>query len=151
MSILLKDVSTVKIPILISFVSEIRDGPRKEKMSFASTGHYYIKEDTSYLSFEEPHEDGKVQTMIKASGSEVMIRRSGAVNMKQTFRKKEETAGFYDSPYGRLEMKIKTDNIEYIWQDKSKKGRLFLSYVLTLQGQPAGRYSMTITFREEQK
>ena len=38
-------------------------------------------------------------------------------------------------------------NIEY--KQMTQKGRLFLTYDLEVQGQPTGKYALTITFKEE--
>jgi uncharacterized beta-barrel protein YwiB (DUF1934 family) len=40
-------------------------------------------------------------------------------------------------------------NIEY--KQMTQKGRLFLTYDLEVQGQPTGKYALTITFKEEKK
>lgn len=139
---------TTGTPIRLKQVTEIRDGFRKETVAFETNGLYYLKGNTVYLSFEEEQETGKVKTIIKIAGEEVTVLRSGAVNMRHVFRKSKETTGNYQSPFGHFTMKTKTENVQYQYNEKTKKGQLFFSYILQLQNQQSGRYSITITFRE---
>jgi uncharacterized beta-barrel protein YwiB (DUF1934 family) len=69
--------------------------------------------------------------------------------MKQSFRKKVQIEGTYISPYGRMDLLTFAHNIEY--KQMTQKGRLFLTYDLEVQGQPTGKYALTITFKEEKK
>ena len=137
-------------PIHLKHVTEIRDGFRKETVAFEADGLYYLKGDTVYLTFKEDQNAGSVKTVLKISGRELTVLRSGAVNMRHIFRKSEETVGSYQSPLGELIMKTKTNNIEYRYNEKAKKGQVLLSYVLWLQGEQAGTHTITITFREAQ-
>jgi uncharacterized beta-barrel protein YwiB (DUF1934 family) len=147
-----KDVSIVEktngTPIHLKQVTDIRDGFRKETVVFETNGLYYVKGSTVYLTFEEEQEVGKVKTVVKIAGKEVTVLRSGAVHMRHVFRKSEETVGNYQTPLGNWTMKTKTDNIEFRYNEKTKKGQLFLSYILELQNEQVGRHAMTITFRE---
>lgn len=136
-------------PIQLKFVTEISDRGRKENVAFEANGLYYIKGNSTYLSFHEPHQAGDVKTIIKINDSDVLILRSGAVKMRQLYKKKEETKGTYQNQAGTFEMKTKTNTIEYRWYKGSRKGKLFLSYLLTLHGEAAGRYTITILFRED--
>ncbi|MBA2874435.1 YwiB family protein [Thermaerobacillus caldiproteolyticus] len=136
------------IPIHLKQVTDIRDGFRKETVVFETNGLYYVKENAVYLTFEEEQEAGKVKTVVKITDEEVRILRSGAIHMRHVFRKKEETVGHYESPIGTWTMKTKTDNIEFRYSEKTKKGHLFLSYMLELQREQVGRHTITMTFKE---
>lgn len=142
-------ISSSGTPILLKFVTEINDRKQKQTVSFDSNGLYYIKGNSTYLSFTEPNDFGKVKTVVKIKEDEVLILRKGAVAMRQLFRKQETTKGTYQSQAGLFEMEAKTNNIEYTFYKYAKKGKLFLSYALNLQGEDTGRYAMTITFKEE--
>jgi uncharacterized beta-barrel protein YwiB (DUF1934 family) len=143
------DVSTTGTPIHLKFVTEINDQGRKDHVAFDANGQYYIKGNTTYLSFIERQEYGDVKTIIKIKESEVLILRSGAVTMRQLHRNKEVTSGTYQNPAGTFETITKTNNIEFKWYKNKQRGKLFLTYTLKLQGEDAGRYSITITFKEE--
>ncbi|MFD3446749.1 DUF1934 domain-containing protein [Microbacteriaceae bacterium 4G12] len=139
------------LPIQIRFVTEIREGTRKETIAFDTNGLYYEKGQSTYVTFQEPNEQGAINTIMKIRGDEVLIMRSGAVSMRQTHKKGELTNGTYNSELGTFSLETKTDNVLFEWSDKRKKGRLFLTYALRLNSSEAGRYTITITFKEEQK
>lgn len=135
-------------PIQLKFVTEIKDGLRKENVAFDANGLYYIKGNSTYLAFEEKQEIGPVKTIIKISDSEVLILRSGSVKMRQVYRKNEVTNGSYENEMGTFLVTTKTNNIEYKWYKNSQKGSLFLTYELSLQGEKSGLYAITINFKE---
>lgn len=137
------------IPIQLKQVTEIRDGLRKETVVLETNGLYYLKGDTVYLTFEEKYEGKTVKNVLKITGDEVVVLRSGAVQMRHTFRKHEETVGTYENSAARWPMKTKTEQVLYRYNEKAKKGQLFFSYILQLADQHVGRHTMTITFKEE--
>ncbi len=144
-------VSDTGTPIQLKFVTEIKDQNDKQTVAFDAIGQYYIKGSHTYLVFVEPHDLGEVKTVVKIKNEEVLILRSDAVTMRQLFRKGEATQGTYQSQIGTMGMLTNTNNIEYIFYKNSHKGKLFLTYTLALQGEQSGRYSITITFKEENK
>lgn len=135
--------------IKVTFVSEVREGSKKEITSFETIGLYYIKDKVAYLSYDEEHEDGKVRNIVKIKDQEVLITRSGPVSMRQFFKNKEVTSGTYKSQYANLLMETKTDNIEYRWNEKNPRGQLFIAYSLKVNGEGSRRHTITIKFREE--
>ncbi|TYR80208.1 DUF1934 domain-containing protein [Priestia megaterium] len=145
----MRNASTTKKPVSIRVVTEIRDGHLKETTSVEATGMYYEKGETIYLTYTEHQKEvGDIQTMLRIGKEEVSINRTGAVKMKQSFRKKVKLEGTYISPYGRMDLLTFAHNIEY--KQMNRRGRLFLTYDLNLQGQAVGQYAVTITFKEEQ-
>jgi uncharacterized beta-barrel protein YwiB (DUF1934 family) len=136
------------LPIQIRFVTEIREGTRKETIAFDTNGLYYEKGQSTYVTFQEPNEQGEVNTVIKIQGEDVLIMRSGTVSMRQTHKKGQWTNGTYTSDLGTFTLETKTDNVLFEWSDKKRKGQLFITYVLLLSGNDAGRYTITINFKE---
>ena len=143
--------SSTGTPIQLKFVTNIHNGSQKENVAFETNGLYYLKGDTTYLSFVENQDYGSVRTKVKIKDDEVLILRSGAVSMRHVYRNKEVTHGMYQNPAGNFEMVTRTNNIEYKWYNNSNKGKLFLAYSLQLQGESTGNYAITITFKEEEE
>ncbi|AMQ21918.1 DUF1934 domain-containing protein [Geobacillus sp. JS12] len=135
------------IPVRLRQVTVIRERARQETVVLEADGVYYIKGETGYLQFEEENELGRVKTTVRISTEEVAVIRSGAVEMRQTFRRRQETPGHYGTVFGRWAMAAKTDAIEFHYDDKRKRGRLFLSYELFLQNERSGRHTLTLTFK----
>ncbi|MFS3929858.1 DUF1934 domain-containing protein [Priestia flexa] len=145
----MNNASTIKKPIAIKIVTDIRDGHMKETTAVEAQGTYYKKDEVVYLTYTEHQEEvGDIKTLLKIKEDEVTINRTGAVKMKQSFRKKVKLEGTYMSPYGRMDMMTYAHNIEY--KKLQKRGHLFFTYDLTLQGQSVGKYAVTITFKEEE-
>lgn len=136
------------LPVHVHFVTEIREGARKETVAFEANGQYYAKGQGTYVTFQEPNEQGEVKTIIKIQDEQVLIMRSGAVSMRQTHVKGEWTTGTYTSELGTFALQTKTDNVLFKWSDEKKKGQLFLTYALLLSEQEAGRYTITINLKE---
>lgn len=137
----------VKRQVTVKFVTEIRDNNRKEQVSFTTEGTFYEKNGATFLTFQEPIEEGQINTILKMKADEVLIMRSGEVVMRNVYKRQTETIGTYQSAVGVFEMKTKTDAFEYTYNEKSQKGKLFFSYTLQLQEQPAGRYTITVLFQ----
>lgn len=135
-----------KIPVSLKLVTEIRDQSRKENMVQETEGFLYAKNNATFLSYNEEIENaGEVQTVVKIQDEKVLIIRTGAVTMKQTFTKGKETEGTYQSPYGKMSMVTKTENIRTSFKN-IHNGKLFLTYLLEMQGNQLGRYRMTFSF-----
>ncbi len=145
------DKQTNGVPVHVKFVTQIRDGARKETIAFDTNGLYYEKGQSTYLTFEEPNEQGQVRTIVKIQDEVVRIMRSGALSMRQMHVKGEKTEGVYESALGTFRLETKTDNVQLEWSEKTRKGQLFLTYALLLNGSDAGRYTITIQFKEETK
>ncbi|GAD12874.1 hypothetical protein GBL_1091 [Geobacillus kaustophilus GBlys] len=135
------------IPARLRQVAVIRDGPRQETVVLEADGTYYIKGETVYLQFAEENELGRVNNIVKIAPDEVTILRSGAVEMRQTFRRRQETPGHYGTAFGRWALAAKTSSMEFHYDEQRKKGRLFLSYELMLGDERSGRHTLTLTFK----
>ncbi|SFA39580.1 Uncharacterized beta-barrel protein YwiB, DUF1934 family [Anoxybacillus pushchinoensis] len=138
-------------PIQLKHVTEIRDGARKEIVVVEANGLYYLKGDVTYVTFEEMYEGETIKNVVKIMADEVVVLRSGAISMRHTFRKQSETIGTYESPMARWEMKTKTEQVLYQYNEKAKKGKLFFSYILHLSGKHVGRHAVTMSFKEAKK
>ncbi|KAF0996705.1 putative beta-barrel protein YwiB [Geobacillus sp. TFV-3] len=145
--VLIKMKETNGIPVSLRQVTVIRDGARQETVVLEADGMYYIKGKAGYLQFEEENELGRVKTTVKIAPEEVAVIRSGAVEMRQTFRRRQETPGHYRTAFGRWALAAKTSAIEFHYDEQRKKGRLFLSYELTLGDERSGRHTLTLTFK----
>jgi len=135
------------IPVQLRQVAVIRDGAREETVVLEVEGIYYIKGKTVYLQFVEENELGRVNNIVKIAPDEVTVLRSGAVEMRQTFRSQQEMPGHYKTVFGRWALATKADAIEFQYDDRRKQGQLFLSYELMLEHERSGRHTLTLTFK----
>ncbi len=137
-----------KKEVTIKFVTDIKDGSRKETVAFETNGLYYEKNKSKYITFTELHDEGNVNVVMKIKESEVRIIRSGLVSMNHVYQQGQRTEGVYKSQLGPMTMETKTDNLAFQWSEVKRKGKLSLTYSLRVQGHDAGRYAITVLIKE---
>ncbi|QDP41691.1 DUF1934 domain-containing protein [Radiobacillus deserti] len=137
----------------IKLITEIFHQHNKEVTRVEEVGTFLQKENTSVLQFTEQYEDQEdhVQALITISPERVSVKRSGAVDMHQVFKKKQTTENVYRHAYGTIHMETFTDQITFRDLSQAKEGKLFISYTTKLNGEDSRRHRLTLSFREEQK
>ena len=85
-----------------------------------------------YIIYDAISDGMKSHVTIIADSSTVRIRRSGAQSSEMLYDTSRKTAFSYSTPYGALEMEIKTIRIVNALESEN---RLRLVYTLTMQGQ----------------
>ncbi|MFN2744639.1 MULTISPECIES: DUF1934 domain-containing protein [Bacillus] len=136
-------------PVDIHVKSVIREGSETETIEFRTTGFYYTKKDKIYLSYHEEHEAGKVKTIVKASDSEVLVMRSGAIEMKQRFRPGRRTVTHYKMPFGELELGVDTKDISV--NHESREGKISIEYDMIVRDDQKHLHKMSISYRGGQE
>ncbi|MCP3027537.1 DUF1934 domain-containing protein [Halobacillus sp. A5] len=136
--------------VRVKLVTEIRDDDRKEEMSLSEPGQFFSRGETEVVKFTETPEEGEpIHTMVTIKPGHVSIKRTGGVDMRQVFQKKAETENIYHHTYGDFHMKTFTDQIEYRSITAGDRGRLFISYQMTLNHEVTQRHRLTLLFEEE--
>ncbi|SDK15976.1 DUF1934 domain-containing protein [Sediminibacillus albus] len=140
---------TGKTTVQIKLTTEIFDRGRKDVSVIQETGSYYQKGKTSVLTFtEHKDEGGDVQSMITIQPEKVSVKRTGAVDMHQIFRKKHITENVYRHEFGTIHMETHTDQITFQQLQERKKGELFISYTTKLNGEGERRHRLTLGFQQ---
>ncbi|MFD2446817.1 DUF1934 domain-containing protein [Bacillus sp. CGMCC 1.16607] len=139
-----------QVPVKVIVRTTILQGNEQETFELTTFGRYYKKGQATYLLYEEVLEVGHVKTTVKFSTDEAVILRSGALNMRLSFKNQYQMKGHYDSPYGSMDAMTDTKKIEHR-QANEKEGVLNLVYELTMQGDVAGIYHMEIKYKEDKK
>lgn len=132
-------------PVNIHVKSVIREGSDTETIEFRTTGFYYMKKDKIYLSYHEEHDAGKVKTIVKASENEVLVMRSGAIEMKQRFRPGSRTVTHYKMPFGRLELGVDTKAVSVTHQPPD--GKISVEYDMIVSDEQKHLHKMSISYR----
>ncbi|MBM7571245.1 DUF1934 domain-containing protein [Aquibacillus albus] len=133
----------------IKLTTEIRELGQKATTVVEEEGKFYQKGQTSVLQFVEHQEESDdIHAFITIQPEKVSVKRSGAVDMYQIFRKKQITENVYRHEFGSLHMETHTDQITYQQPENGKQGKLFISYTTKLNGEGNRRHRLTITFRE---
>ncbi|MFK2825649.1 DUF1934 domain-containing protein [Bacillus sp. B190/17] len=137
------------IPVNIHLTTVIEHEGEKETYELLLPGEFYEKNGTCFLKYDEIQEEGTVQTIVKFSENSTVILRSGAVNMRLPFNKKEQMNGSYTSPHGTLAMITQTKQLSHshTYKESQLEGTFQLDYHLLMQGTPVGNYTLKITFK----
>ena len=137
-------------PVKIELRTKIQHDSQQETYELVAFGRYYQKGSSIYIKYDEVQEEGTVNTIVKITGEEAVILRSGALKMRLSFLQGKEMNGSYDSPYGMLLLTTKTNELSLEQSsDGQIDGQFQLKYQLMMQGSSVGVYEMNIKFKEE--
>lgn len=137
--------------IWVSFKSEIELNEETVVNEFTSLGELNEEGNSLRLNFEEPGYEGfedSVNSEIIIQPEYVVLSRSGAVQMQQSFVKGQLSDGIYDTPFGRLQTLARTHDVEYDWNTQEKQGHLHFQYDFFMNDEPAGNFDVTVEFRK---
>lgn len=134
----------------IKLSTRINAHGKMEENSFTTIGQIFYKGTSTYIKFDEPsanREDLTKQT-IRFQQDHFTVIRNGAVSMNQQFVLGKETKGLFRSPYGVMEMKTKTKELSFHWDEEIGEGIGRIRYILYLQNEHAGEYDLKLTIKE---
>ncbi len=126
----------------------IHDDVEEEQMELITEGKLYRKGEALYLVYDESEFSGMpgCKTRLTLDGDTVYMTRSGkavGVDTEIRFEKGSRYTGFYDTPFGPVEMEVLTNNIESsVTYDNS--GRIDIDYNISLKGVSQGRSRLNI-------
>lgn len=125
------------------------DQTDEEHMEFVTEGQLYEHEGAVYLSYAESEFSGMAGciTSLKVTGERVEMRRFGdpvALDTEMSFEKGKRVKGYYETPYGAVEMEILTNNVVNNLRPKEGKGSLNIDYHVSLRGLSESRSRLDI-------
>ncbi len=121
----------------------------EQQLEFVTEGKYYVKGDSVYLLYDESHFSGMegCTTSLKITGDKIKMKRFGEVIGLDTeieFEKGKRFKGYYDTPYGSIEMEVLTNDVVNNIQKIEAKGSLNIDYHISLRGLSEGRSILDI-------
>lgn len=119
---------------VLIFIKGIDGNGDEDDIENIHGGLFYQKNGKVYIKYDYCTEDGsKIQSMIKISEKEVEMTNKGAVNSKMVFMLGQSMENSYESPYGVLDMEVKTRVIRV--EEKMDSYNLELEYDIYFNGQ----------------
>ncbi len=120
----------------------------QDKMEFYAEASYVIKNCVRYITYKETELSGMegTTTTLRISEDTLSILRFGAYNSKLEFKQGEERLTYYQTPYGTMEMNVKTELLSMELQ-QDEKSNIHLKYSLESGGQEALTNEIHISFR----
>ena len=121
----------------------------EEQVELITEGRYYEKGDAVYLVYDESEFSGMegCTTSLKITGDKIKMKRFGQLIGMDTeieFEKGKRFKGYYDTPFGSVEMEVLTNDIVNTIKGSEGKGSLNIDYHISLRGLTEGRSKLDI-------
>lgn len=120
-----------KAIISVSSKQENKD----DAIEVVTPGKFYKKEESYYVEYKETEISGMegTNTTFKMNNDNFSLIRIGSTNANMDFKKNKKSLSVYDTPYGTMDIKIKTNKLEVNLNEKG--GDVFIDYNLSISGQ----------------
>jgi uncharacterized beta-barrel protein YwiB (DUF1934 family) len=117
-------------------------------MEFITEGRFFQKGDSLYLVYDESELSGieGCTTSLKITGNKIRMKRFGedvGVETAIEFEKGKRFNGYYDTPFGAIEMEVLTNEISNRI-DSDGAGSLDIDYHVSLKGLAENRSKLSI-------
>ena len=127
---------------------QLSDDVEEVQLEFITEGQIYRKNKSLCLEYEESEFSGMpgCRTKLEFAGDKIRMSRFGigvGLDTEIEFRKGKRYTGYYDTPFGAIEMEVLTNDIE---NNLSAEGRgsVNIDYHICLKGLTEGRNRLNI-------
>ena len=129
----------------INFVSVQKSDDEKRKTEFCTQGGFYEQNGAYYVTYKEnSQENASTRVFFKIEKDSVTMRRMGEFKTVMQFSEGNMTDFEYNTPFGKIFMKINTTRIV---SDFTKKGGILkLEYILFI-GEAATKTEITLDIK----
>lgn len=119
-------------------------GGEKSRIEMVAEGRHYCRDGKHIILYEDNVMDngGRISTVLKIAPDSVELLRSGAVTQAQRFDARETSVSQYRTPYGNLELAVRTEAVNVVYGTVS--GQVDVCYALSVNGQAETRNELHI-------
>lgn len=136
--------------VSIKLTTTIDDQGEIEYNTMKESGHFYSKGKIDVLIYEEEIEKGAiVRNLITIQPTKVTIKRTGIVEMNQSFILGKITESHFQHPHGAFHMETDTKSFTYDSLTEAEAGRLFIAYTVKLNGMQERKHVLELTYQKE--
>jgi uncharacterized beta-barrel protein YwiB (DUF1934 family) len=120
----------------------------QDKIEFYAEAKQAVKNGVRYVSYKETALSGMegTSTILRIAEDTLSILRFGAYRSKLEFKQGEERRTLYQTPYGTMEIHIRTQLLTIAWQ-QDESCSIHLKYSLESTGQEALSNELHISIR----
>lgn len=120
----------------------------EEQLELVTEGKLEERDGSVYLFYDESEFSGMqgCTTSLKITGDKIKMKRFGesiGIDTEIEFEKGKRFKGYYDTPYGSVEMEVLTNDVINNLE-KEGKGSLNIDYHISLKGLSEGRSILDI-------
>lgn len=124
------------------------DATNEDEIEFITEGKIFEKNQATYLVYEESEVSGMpgCKTSLKLKGDTIRMKRIGdnvGLDTVIEFQKGCRYEGFYDTPFGAIEMEVLTNDLINNLTPEGK-GSIDIDYDISLKGLSEGRSQLNI-------
>lgn len=128
--------------------TQVNSSQEEDRMEFVTEGKLYHKGDALYLIYEESEISGMpgCRTRLKLKDGKIKMKRVGenvGIDTEIEFEKGKRYTGYYDTPFGAIEMEVLTNHIENTLTPEGT-GTIDIDYDISLKGLAEGRNKLNI-------
>lgn len=128
---------------------QMADGDTADVIEFVTEAKLYERGGAMYLIYEESELSGipGCKTRLKLKEGEVQMKRFGegtGIGHEIRFEKGKRYTGFYETPFGAIEMEVLTNKLENTLSPEGD-GQVDIDYSISLKGLLEGRNRLNIT------
>lgn len=107
----------------------------KSRIEMMAEGRHFYRNGKHYVLYQDQvmDGDGQISTVLKIAPDSLVLMRSGSVVQEQRFDKGQESVSEYQTPFGSLQMAVRTDEMSIVYGTVS--GQVDVSYALSINGQ----------------
>ena len=118
------------------------------QLEFITEGKIYEKDKSLFLVYDESEFSGMpgCTTELECAGDQIKMSRHGSgvgLDTEIEFRKGKRYTGYYDTPFGAIEMEVLTNDIENNLSAEGS-GSVNIDYHISLKGFSEGRNRLNI-------
>ncbi len=129
----------------------------EDQIELITEGKMYVKGDVIYLTYDESQLSGMdgCKTRLKLDGDSVSMTRKGSavgIDTELRFEKGKRFSGYYDTPYGPMEMEVLTNELLSTVSAEGS-GEITIDYNISLKGIAENRnlLAIEVTSQEENR
>lgn len=138
----------MKKKALISIVSN-QFGEDNSEIEVVTPGEFTVCDDGFKAVYPETEISGMEGTVTRLliNDNSVSLEREGTTTSKMYFEKDKSDVSLYDTPYGTLELKIKTNELEIDLNENG--GNVFIDYKMIIGDQSVQNTKLKINIKSE--
>lgn len=130
-------------------ICSTQDIGEKEKIEVVTVGEFSINGDEFIATYDETEISGMegTKTTLKIKGDKVVLHREGTTSTKMEFQKNNTQVALYNTPYGMLELKTSTKELDLDVNEKG--GNISIKYHLIAGGQEPIKTNLDMKIKVE--
>ncbi|XZK27216.1 DUF1934 domain-containing protein [Clostridium perfringens] len=130
-------------------ICSTQDIGEKEKIEVVTVGEFSINGDEFIATYDETQISGMegTKTTLKIKGDKVVLHREGTTSTKMEFQKDNTQVALYNTPYGMLELKTSTKELDLDVNEKG--GNISIKYHLIAGGQEPIKTNLDMKIKVE--